>query len=96
VYPSHFNADSIDVGGEPNDFPADVIAISMSMSLDKMDGEAGKLRPWLQDFSISGMTPYGPEQVRAQIDAAEEAGVEGWMLWNGGGGTNNEDALDPQ
>jgi hypothetical protein len=96
VYPSHFDAGSIDVGGEPNDYPADVIAISMSMSLDKMDGEAGKLRPWLQDFTISGMTPYGPEQVRAQIDAAEEAGVEGWLLWNGGGGTNNEDALDPE
>jgi hypothetical protein len=96
VYPSHFDAGSIDVGGEPNDYPADVIAISMAMSLDKMDGEAGKLRPWLQDFTISGMTPYGPEEVRAQIDAAEEAGVEGWLLWNGGGGTNNEDALEPQ
>jgi hypothetical protein len=95
VYPSHFDAGSIDVGGEPNDYPADVISISLAGALDKMNGEAGKLRPWLQDFSLQGMTPYGPEQVRAQIDAAEAEGVEGWLLWNGGSGTDNADALNP-
>jgi len=60
-----------------------------------MDGKAGMLRPWLQDFSLGGMTPYGPDQVREQIDAAEAAGVEGWLLWNSGAGTNNEAALNP-
>ena len=33
------------------------------------------VRPWLQDFG------YTPEQVRAQIEVAEEYGL-GWMLWN--------------
>jgi hypothetical protein len=66
--------------------------------LDKIGGDPSKLRPWLQDFSypVEGYAPYGPEQVRAQIDAAEAEDVEGWLLWNGGSGTNNADALNPE
>jgi hypothetical protein len=96
VYPSHFDAGSIYVGegGEPNDFPYEVIAISMAAALEKMDGDGQKLRPWLQDFSLGGMKAYGPNEVRAQIDAAEESGASGWMLWNSGAGTNNRDALN--
>jgi hypothetical protein len=98
VYPSHFDAGSILVGGggEPNDYPAEVIEISMAAALDKMPGMEEKLRPWLQDFSLGGMMPYGPNEVRAQIDAAEASGATGWMLWNSGAGTNNEDALNPE
>jgi hypothetical protein len=96
VYPSHWDEGSIPVDGIPNDHPGEVISVSIAMALDKMDGEAGMLRPWLQDFSLGGMTPYGPDQVREQIDAAEAAGVEGWLLWNSGGGTNNEAALNPE
>ena len=40
----------------------------------------GKLRPWLQDFSL-GHT-YGPEEVRTQIRAVEDLGLEEWLLWN--------------
>lgn len=96
VYPSHFDAGSINVGngGEPNDYPYEVIEISMAGALEKMDGDTRKLRPWLQDFSLGGMTKYGPDEVRAQIDAAEASGASGWMLWNSGGGTNNAAALN--
>jgi hypothetical protein len=96
VYPSHFDAGSINVGGggEPNDYPYEVIEISMAGALDKMNGDTRKLRPWLQDFSLGGMTPYGPDEVRAQIDAAEASGASGWMLWNSGAGTNNASALN--
>ena len=95
VYPSHWTADSIAVGGEPNDHPGETITVSIGSALDKMDGRADMLRPWLQDFSLGGMTPYGPDQVRAQIDAAEAEGVEGWILWNVGNGTSNAAALHP-
>lgn len=37
------------------------------------------LRPWLQDFDYGG--DYGPEEVRAQIQAAYDAGLHSWMLW---------------
>jgi hypothetical protein len=98
VYPSHFDAGSINVGngGEPNDYPYEVIEISMAGALEKMPGMEEKLRPWLQDFSLGGMKAYGPDEVRAQIDAAEASGATGWLLWNSGAGTNNEEALHPE
>ena len=37
------------------------------------------LRPWLQDFDYGG--DYGPTEVRAQIQAAYDAGLNSWMLW---------------
>lgn len=37
------------------------------------------LRPWLQDFDYGGN--YGPVEVRAQIQAAYDAGLHSWMLW---------------
>jgi len=79
VYPSHFPEGSIAVPGHPNDFPAETIRVSLEAGATKVD--PARLRPWLQDFSLSGMTPYSDAQVRAQIDACEAAGVNGWMLW---------------
>lgn len=38
-----------------------------------------KLRPWLQDFDYGGN--YGPEEVRAQIQATYDSGLTSWMLW---------------
>ncbi len=38
------------------------------------------LRPWLQDFDYGG--DYGPTEVRAQIQAAYDAGLHSWMLWD--------------
>jgi hypothetical protein len=80
VYPSHFPDGSIDVPGHPNDYPAQTIAISLQAGTNRIP--ADRLRPWLQDFTLPGMSPYGAPQVRAQIDAAEAAGTDGWMIWN--------------
>ena len=38
-----------------------------------------RLRTWIQDFNYGGN--YGPEEVRAQIQASYDAGVNSWMLW---------------
>ncbi len=45
-----------------------------------------KLRPWLQDFDLAvdsnrGIV-YDASKVRAEIDAAEDAGSSGWLLWS--------------
>lgn len=80
VYPSHFPEGSILVPGQPNDYPAETIAISMQAGAERI--EPSRLRPWLQDFSLAGMADYGPGEVRAQIDAAEANGAGGWMLWS--------------
>ncbi|MDP3727488.1 MAG: putative glycoside hydrolase, partial [bacterium] len=48
--------------------------------------KTAKLRPWLQDFDLSVDTArgihYDAKKVRAQIDAAEDAGASGWLLWS--------------
>ena len=38
------------------------------------------LRPWLQDFDYGG--DYGPAEVRAQIQAVYDSGINSWMLWD--------------
>ena len=44
---------------------------------------AQKLRPYLQDFSLKGHgIPYRTKEVRAQIQAAADANVFSWTLWN--------------
>jgi hypothetical protein len=94
IYPSHFDASSIDVGGEPNALPYETISLSVELSLDKMPDMELKLRPWLQDFTL-GEPEYGPAEVRAQIDATEELGASGWLLWNAASAVT-EDALEPE
>ncbi len=67
----------------------------MGEAKKRMDGLTLPIRPWLQDFSFPGMTPYGEKEVRAQIDATEQGGGSGWLLWD----PNNkytEAALDPE
>lgn len=39
-----------------------------------------KLRPWLQDFDYGGN--YGATEVRAQIQATYDAGLNSWFLWD--------------
>jgi len=41
-----------------------------------------KLRTWIQDFDYGG--DYGPEEVRAQIEASYDAGVKSFMIWDPG------------
>lgn len=42
--------------------------------------DKNKLRPWLQDFSYGGT--YGPTEVRAQIQATYDSGLNSWLLWD--------------
>jgi hypothetical protein len=82
IYPSHFPEGSIAVDGHPNDFPYETISISLSLGMYKIPGMELKMRPWLQDFSLPGQSKYGADDIRAQIDATEDSGSSGWMVWN--------------
>lgn len=42
--------------------------------------DRNKLRPWLQDFDYGG--DYGPAEVRAQIQATYDSGMNSWFLWD--------------
>lgn len=94
VYPSHYGESALGYS-PPNDYPFEIIDISMGEAKKRMGGLTLPIRPWLQDFSFPNMTPYGEKEVRAQIDATEQGGGSGWLLWD----PNNKytaAALDPE
>ena len=97
IYPSHYEEGNIPVDGHPNDFPAETVAYTLERAEELVPGSMPKMRPWLQDFDYpgAGYTTYGPAEVRAQIDAAEQAGASGWLLWNAAGEFQVE-ALAPE
>jgi hypothetical protein len=97
IYPSHFQEGNIPVDGQPNDFPAETVTYTLEQSQKWAPDTLKKMRPWLQDFTypLEGYSAYGPDEVRAQIDAAEAQGVSGWLLWNAAG-EFHVDALAPK
>lgn len=79
LYPSHW------VRGEyrvehPNAQPYDIVEKALADFQRKAAGSGVSFNLWVQDFSIG--IPYGPEEVRAQIAAARDLGVDNWLLWN--------------
>ncbi|MGH8946571.1 MAG: putative glycoside hydrolase [Acidimicrobiia bacterium] len=73
VYPSHYATGWYGFDN-PNDHPEEMVQNALQDGMDRLPRKL-VIRPWLQDFG------YTPEQVRAQIQVAEEFGL-GWMLWN--------------
>ena len=79
LYPSHWVKGEYRVD-HPNAQPYDIVSKALEDFLTKAAGSGVAFNLWVQDFSIG--IPYGPEEVRAQIDAARDLGVENWLLWN--------------
>lgn len=82
VYPSHYADGSYGIDN-PNKDPYNTITKAMQDTKRRLDGTGAMGRPWLQDFSLRGVT-YGVTQVKAQIRAAEEQGFPEWLLWDPG------------
>jgi len=80
VYPSHYDPGSYGIDS-PNASPYELVTRAMKDSIPRLVGTGAVARPWLQDFSMRGVT-YGVDQVKAQIKAAEELGFEEWLLWD--------------
>jgi hypothetical protein len=55
------------------------IGTSTPASYRKPAYTADKFRTWIQDFDYGG--DYDAADVRAQIQASYDAGVESWMIW---------------
>jgi hypothetical protein len=73
VYPSHYGEGWYDFA-IPNDHPGPMVTNAIQDGMERLSRNV-VVRPWLQDFG------YTPDQVRAQIEVAEQYGL-GWMLWN--------------
>jgi len=82
VYPSHYGPYNYGFPN-PNAFPYEVVKNALLDGLKKAKGSKVIIRPWLQDFNL-GAPVYGSAEVRAQIKATYDTGLEEWMLWNAG------------
>jgi len=91
VYPSHWARGEYGVA-DPNGQPYEIVLRSLRDFRRDLAGSGARLVPWLQDFSL-GRT-YGPEEVRAQIRAAQAVGADEFLLWDAAV-TYTADALSP-
>lgn len=79
MYPSHYARGEYGLK-DPNREPYKVINRGLRDAKQRLGSSSYKLRPYLQDFSLG--LRYGPKEVRAQILAARNQGIESWIFWN--------------
>ncbi|WP_282771326.1 putative glycoside hydrolase [Saccharomonospora viridis] len=79
VYPSHWGPGEYGVE-DPESQPYDITARSLADFQALVEDGHAKVIPWLQAFSMS--VPYGPAEIRAQIEAAADVGIDSFLLWN--------------
>ncbi len=84
VYPSHYWVGSFGFQ-DPNGHPYEIVRAALMSAVRRSEATegAGATRPWLQDFTLGAPAYEGPE-VRAQIQATYDAGIDEWLLWNAG------------
>ena len=94
VYPSHYWQGSFGIQ-TPNAYPYEIVNRALRDAVRRsaaVEG-AGRTRPFLQDFTL-GQPRYEAPEVRAQIQATYDAGIDEWVLWNPGS-RYTESALEP-
>jgi peptidoglycan/xylan/chitin deacetylase (PgdA/CDA1 family) len=79
VYPSHWAPGEYGVRN-PNAQPYDIVLRSLQDFQKDVRGTGARVVPWLQDFSLG--VDYGPAQVGAEIQAARDAGIDEYLLWD--------------
>ena len=92
IYPSHWGPGQFGVPSPVRD-PYEITHRALAEFQHVADGTGVRFVPWVQDFDLGGVA-YGPAEVRAQITAARELGMEGFLLWNAQV-RYTPDALDP-
>jgi hypothetical protein len=83
LYPSSFQF-GIPGYRNPVAHPSEIVALSLARAAERTRLPAVRFRPWLQAFPDYAFDRrlFGAAEIRAQIDAAEKFGANGWMLWN--------------
>ena len=80
IYPSHYAKGEYGIP-DPDKEPYKIVSVSVRDALRRLKDTPGcRLRPWLQDFSLKNH--YGAVQLKAQIQALQDQGVEEYLLWN--------------
>jgi hypothetical protein len=91
LYPALWANGELNVD-HPESQPYDIIKASLQRFIDVTEGTGVALVPWLQDFSLD--VTYTATEVREQIRAAHELGIDDFLLWDPRV-TYTTDALDP-
>lgn len=83
LYPSGFQF-GIPEYPNPVEHPAQIVRRTLLRAAQRTGHNPLRLRPWLQAFRDYAFDrrPFDADEIRAQIEAAESAGSDGWMLWN--------------
>jgi hypothetical protein len=89
VYPSHYAFGQYNIR-RPDLEPYKTVSTSLKSAktrIDKLPAPKAVIRPYLQDFTASWIgrgnyKRYGAADVRAQIKAAYDSGIDEWILWN--------------
>jgi|GEM_PF-596536 len=88
VYPSHYGPGIYGLA-VPDAHPYRTVYESVKDGIErnKNVNNPALIRPWIQDFTarwVKGYINYGPTEVRAQIQALEDLGIEEFILWSPG------------
>ncbi len=85
VYPSHYPRGAYGIP-YPNAEPYAVVRRALEDGLRRNSQLTGaaRIRPYLQAFTLR-RPRYSAAEVRAQIQAVEDLGLTGWVLWNARG-----------
>jgi hypothetical protein len=83
VYPSHYYPGAYGYSW-PNGQPYEIVRHALREALQRTTGlGAPRIRPYLQAFTLGRRKPrYTPFEIREEIRAAEELGIDSWVLWN--------------
>jgi hypothetical protein len=79
VYPSHYPTGYRGYKN-PADHPYEVVYNAMKAGVKQAQDKKGKLRTWIQAFNLGAV--YDDAKIRAEIKASDDAGADGWILWN--------------
>ncbi len=89
VYPSHYGQGYFGFS-VPDAHPGETVGYALTDALKRNAAleEPALIRPWLQSFTatswVKGAIPYGPAEIRAQIETALKLGIDEYLLWNAG------------
>jgi hypothetical protein len=83
LYPSGFRF-GIPGFPDPVAHPSEIVSLTLKRAAERTGLPPERFRPWLQAFRDYAFDhrAFGGAEIRAQIDAADKFGSDGWMLWN--------------
>jgi len=95
IYPSHYAKGEYGVA-EPAKNPTIIVTKALAGAKKKIDAmladpnaselvkshvKYSQIRPWIQDFTIGGVT-YTADMIKAQMKAVYDSGLDSWMMWD--------------